>query len=323
MAKMTFGDVTIEGTPEELRDMIEKIQATQQEGERKSAHVEDAQHVVKSLKAADSPAKEGDVIVPIEHSVDLVEGKEYEVKERYGVPYIIDEAGDRRPMFVRSYNNYAIVKKGAPTIPESIEVDGAEYENLGCVDAVKGDYVMFVRDFRGTTAAKKYKVLEYGQYIDDAGASLHVDGWASGGRKNARVVFRKKGRLAQDGDTVRFTESHADITIGKEYKVSEDDCGSAMLIDDAGDERTYILQRRERHTYEILGEDYEKDFKKGDIVKHNRDWFNREGIGEIVGFSSLGTPQVKGVKAGGEERTFYMSPRKLTLIVSAENREDK
>lgn len=257
MAKMTFNGIEIEGTPEELRKVIEELQKMQREDECKSAPEETF------------PAD----------------------------------------------------------IPDEVEVDGVKYENMGHSEVKNGDYVIFNRDFPGTTAGKLYEVTHSNRYTDDAGDLRFVNGWISGGREEARDVFRKKTRHAKAGDTVRFVKKMADVTVGEEYKVFESSFGRPAFLDDEGDERTYPLLESGRDNYEILGEDYEKpahEFQIGDIVKHGSQWFGRAGIGEVVAFSTLGTGnlRVEGVKSNGNEVTYYVAPEDLILIAKAEDRAD-
>src|SRR5690606_14540912 len=117
-----------------------------------------------------------------------------------------------------------------------------------------------------------------------------------------------------------FKRPFNDITVGKEYEIIAYE-GSRAIIDDDDDERTVPLENRE--DYEIRGVDYTVspvDFKKGDIVWHDSNWFGREGFGEVVGFGrGTGIPEIKGVSAKGISMTFYIRPSQLKLVVSAEN----
>ena len=64
------------------------------------------------------------------------------------------------------------------------------------------------------------------------------------------------------------------------------------------------------------------EYKVGDVVAYDLEWFGNSGIGEVVGFD-VGTPRVRSVNRRGDKVSMYLDPGKLRLITPVEARFDR
>ena len=135
-----------------------------------------------------------------------------------------------------------------------------------------------------------------------------------------KTYVRTDTQDVRPGDLVMYlTSPNRNTKAMKLYEVNDscnykDEYGLRLMPFGWSPEHQVVVYRKKQRA---------REFAAGDIVKHSSRWFNREGIGEVVGSSEgAGMALVRGVRDDGAVLSFYLDTYDLQLIVAAENRED-
>lgn len=253
-------------------------------------------------------------------------------------PQIKDDDGDTYDCCGREYDVYEKVTKDASE---------PKLENLGAVEARKGDFVKFHENHDRTIAGKLYEVIDDSDYYrDEKGLTRYTTtGW---GGRSERDVYRKvveqeplkvgdyvkvienderNGYEGKPGDIVKITEVHEPGTSSNHYRTERID-GYAYA--GSGNARKSQLVRATDEEVEKAKADayFAKigrkpgEFKKGDIVRIKLDQSGhyQETIVEVT-LVRDSTLSVKGIK-GSELRTFLADVECVELIAPVESRVD-
>lgn len=261
MVKMTIADVTYEGSPQELKELLEKFGA--------KFPVEEEYR-----KVIDRGPRDGDFIKFDEDGYDVTGGKYYEIIQvnEFSDLLYVDDAGDEC---------YALSDDGDYEVYEKVGVDSPQEQSLKV-----GDFAKVIDDNNSNNyksiATGTVEIIEDDQSETPYRMKSLVDGkikWAKPEHlvkatdeeaAEANAILDPKKARPKVGDTVKaVAETCTEIgTLGKVI-IDDDSDRMSLLVDFEGETGSSWVDVEDVEVVDIWAKIGRKpdEFKRGDIVR--------------------------------------------------------